>query len=151
MAETQNIYSYLVEITGKVRISYKDSPAHTGRLKHAVDFICREGTYILAAHDGRVVDVKQDSCMGGDEPSFDRYGNYVEIEHPNGEYSIYEHIAPGSCIVQVGAHVKKGQLIAACGRTGYLGGLGPHVHFDVHKYFGEGPEDYETIEIRWEK
>jgi hypothetical protein len=27
--------------------------------------------------------------------------------------------------------------------------LGPHLHFDVHKYVGTGPEDYETMEIQW--
>lgn len=143
---TQNKYKYPVE---NARMSYDESPAHKGRLEYAVDFIVPEGTAIKAALDGIVVDVKQDSDIGGPDKSFDKSGNYIEIRHANGEYSIYEHIREGGALVKVGDKVKGGQVIGYSGNTGWVAHLGPHVHFDVHRYFGKGPEDYRTLKICW--
>ena len=148
---SKNLYTYPVNVTNKVRVSYKDSPAHTGRLQHAVDFICREGTTIKAAFDGLVVEVKQDSNLGGQTEDFDMMGNYIEIKHPNGEYSIYEHIMQNGSTVKVGDNVKVGQNIGCSGKTGWIAHLGPHLHFDVHVYVGRGSEDYESIKINWVK
>jgi murein DD-endopeptidase MepM/ murein hydrolase activator NlpD len=148
---TKNKYYYPIDLR-KVKISY-ESPAHTkqfreGRLKYAVDFIAPEGTPIKAALEGIVIHVKDDSDMGGPDESFDKYGNYVEIKHANEEYSIYEHIKKGSSKFKVGDKVKRGQIIALSGATGWLAHLGPHLHFDVHKYFAPyGSEDYESLEI----
>ena len=147
--KTKNKYSYPIQLTKQVRVAYDDSPAHVGRLKNAVDFICPEGTLILAAADGEVVDVKQDSDIGGSNESFDQKGNYIEIKHTNDEYSIYEHIKKNGSLVRVGDKVKTHQVIGYSGKTGWIAHLGPHLHFDVHKYFGKGPEDYETLEIIW--
>jgi murein DD-endopeptidase MepM/ murein hydrolase activator NlpD len=145
--KTNNVYQYPVK---KARITYDKSPAHTGRLQFAVDFIIPEGTPIKASFDGIVVDVKQDSDIGGPDKSFDKFGNYIEIEHPNGEYSIYEHIGKEEALVKKGDRVKTGQIIGYSGNTGWMAQLGPHLHFDVHKYYEPfGPEDYETLEIRW--
>jgi len=144
----KNKYQHPIELKIVVT-SYKDSPAHFGRLKHSVDFITPEGTSIKAALGGLVVDVKQDSDIGGAEKSFDKDGNYIEIKHLNEEYSIYEHIQKSGSLVKVGDKVKAGQIIGYSGRTGWIAHLGPHLHFDVHKYFGPGKEDYETLEICW--
>ncbi len=151
MIKTSNAYSYPVNKNKISAIEYDKSPAHIDRLLHAVDFMCTVGTPVKAALEGIVVDVKQDSDIGGPDKSFDNYGNYVEIKHANGEYSIYEHIEKGSSKVKVGDKVKKGQVIAKCGLTGWVGTRGPHVHFDVHTYFGKGAEDYKTLEIKWKK
>jgi murein DD-endopeptidase MepM/ murein hydrolase activator NlpD len=144
---SKNRYAYPVKLGKHVRVSYIESPAHVGRLIHAVDFIVAENTEVYAALEGKVVDVKQDSDKGGRARYFDRYGNYIEIRHANDEYSIYEHIRKDGAVVKVGDIVKKGQLIGYSGKTGWIAHLGPHLHFDVHKYFGKGPNDYETIEI----
>jgi len=146
----KNKYSFPIKLTDKVRVTYIDSRAHKGRLQHAVDFITKKGTPIMAALEGIVVDVKQDSNIGGDTKRFDRYGNYIEIAHKNGEYSIYEHIKKNGSLVKIGDPVKQGQPIGFSGATGWLAGLGPHLHFDVHKYFGKSPDDYRTLEILWE-
>ncbi|HLD85779.1 MAG TPA: M23 family metallopeptidase [archaeon] len=148
-AKTANAYSYPVDKSKIKAIEYDKSPAHVDRLQCAVDFMCPVGTPVKAALDGIVADVKQDSDIGGADESFDQYGNYVEIKHNNDEYSIYEHIQKGSSKVKVGDKVKKGQIIAKCGITGWIGTRGPHVHFDVHKYFGEGNEDYKALKIVW--
>ncbi|MBI4162475.1 MAG: M23 family metallopeptidase [Candidatus Aenigmarchaeota archaeon] len=149
--KTSNFYSYPVDKSKIKAIEYGKSPAHIGRLIHAVDFMCPVGTPIKAAADGIIVDIKQDSDIGGPDKSFDKHGNYVEIKHEDNEYSIYEHIKKGSSEVKIGDNVKTGQFIAKCGLTGWVGTRGPHVHFDVHRYFGTGPEDYKTLKIMWKK
>jgi murein DD-endopeptidase MepM/ murein hydrolase activator NlpD len=113
MAETQNRYAYPVELTENVRVTYDASPAHKDKLIHAVHFIIPEGTPIMASLDGIVVDVKQDSDLGGVDEKHDTDGNYIEIEHPDGEYSIYEHIRQNGSLVGVGDRVKQGQVIGS--------------------------------------
>ena len=149
--KTKNRYLYPVELIDKVKITYDQSPAHIGRLEYAVDFIIPEGTPIKASLDGIVVDIKQDSNIGGSDKSFDKFGNYIEIKHQNGEYSIYEHIRKDGALVVVGDKVRTGQIIGYSGNTGWMAHLGPHLHFDVHRYHKpSGPEDYKTLEIRWQ-
>ena len=146
--KTKHKYHYPVQ---KARITSDESPAHTGRLKYSVDFIIPEGTPIKASLDGDVADLKQDSNIGGPDKIFDKFGNYIEIKHQNGEYSIYEHIRRDGALVKVGDKVETGQIIGYSGNTGWMAHLGPHLHFDVHKYHKPfGPEDYETLEIRWQ-
>ncbi len=149
--ETKNQYRSPVKLGPKVTVTYDDSPAHVGRLKSAVDFIVPVGTEVHAALEGIVVDVKDDSSIGGDNPSYDKDGNYIEIKHDGDEFSIYEHIKRGGSLVKVGDKVKTWQLIGFSGDTGWLGGLGPHLHFDIHRYTGKGPEDYTTLKIQWKK
>ncbi len=149
--KTKNRYLYPIELTKKVRVTYDESPAHIGRLKHAVDFIISEGTPIKASLEGIVVDVKQDSNIGGPDKSFDKFGNYIEIEHRNGEYSIYEHLRKDGALVKIGDKVTAGQIIGYSGNTGWMAQLGPHLHFDVHRYHKPfGLEDYKTLEIHWQ-
>lgn len=146
--KTKNKYLHPVKITNEVRITPDESPAHVGRLKYAVDFIIPEGTPIKAAADGIVIDIKQNSSIGGTDESFDKFGNYIEIKHED-EYSIYEHIKENGALVKVGDAVSVGQVIGYSGNTGWMAHLGPHLHFDVHKYIGTKSEDYETLEIQW--
>ena len=139
---TKNRYAHPVAPADIVRISTRESPAHRGRLRFSVDFIVPQGTRVLAAADGRVVDVKADSKKGGDDKKFEKDGNFIEIYHRNFEYSEYEHLS--KVVVKPGEQVSTGQLIGYSGATGWLGGLGPHLHFMVGVY-----EDYHTLRIRW--
>jgi len=150
--KTKNKYSYPIDVKLCSEITYDRSLAHVGRLKYAVDFIVPVGTPIFASLDGVVADVKQDSDKGGDTKDYDEYGNFIEIKHDNGEYSIYEHIRKDGSLVKIGDTVIEGQPIGYSGATGWLSGLGPHVHLDVHKYHAPfGPEDYVSIEIDWKE
>ena len=151
MTTTQNTYAYPVQITQRVTITYDASPAHVGKLEYAVDFIVPENTPILAALDGVVVDVKQDSNVGGEDKSYDTQGNYIEIQHAKNEYSIYEHIRQQGSLVKIGDKVKTGQIIGYSGKTGWIAHLGPHLHFDVHIYLSNNPEDYQTLKIHWKE
>ncbi len=56
-------------------------------------------------------------------------GNYLVIDHGNGEFSVYCHLKEGSLKVAKGEKVRKGQGIAQVGNTGNSGA--PHLHFQV--------------------
>lgn len=56
-------------------------------------------------------------------------GNYVVIDHGNGEYSIYAHLQPGSVGVAVGQKVTTGQPLGKVGSSG--NSTEPHLHFQV--------------------
>ena len=77
------------------------------------------GTPIVATADGIVEYAGWNS--GG-------YGNMVDINHGNGIMTRYGHAA--QVVVSAGQHVKRGQLIAYMGSTGFS--TGPHVHYEVH-------------------
>jgi hypothetical protein len=50
-------------------IDRTSSPDHVGKLRNAVDFIVPHKTSVLAAADGTVTHVKDDSNVGGPIPS----------------------------------------------------------------------------------
>ncbi len=142
--KTKNIYALPLSRCHILRISKRESPAHVGPLKQSIDFIVPQGVPVKAALDGVVIDLKDGSTRGGTTKKFEKHGNFVEIKHKNGEYSIYEHLRKGLC-VKLYDNVKKGQTIGYTGATGWLAHLGPHLHFMVGIY------NYRTLEIRFEK
>ena len=60
-----NNYSLPVPKDKLQRIDRMSSPAHVGKLRNAIDFIVAENTPVLAAADGVVTFVKDDSHIGG--------------------------------------------------------------------------------------
>jgi murein DD-endopeptidase MepM/ murein hydrolase activator NlpD len=147
--KTKNVYRLPIDRKRIVRTSYDESPAHVGPLKHSVDFIVPEGTPIKAAASGVVVDLMDGSVIGGPQKKLEKYGNFVEIEHSNGEYSEYEHLTKG-LPVKKGDKVRKGQIIGYSGATGWLAHLGPHLHFMVGVY-RRTDKEYKTLEVRFER
>ena len=49
------------------RIDRASSPAHTGKLRYAIDFIVPENTPVLATADGIVTYDRDDSNLGGSD------------------------------------------------------------------------------------
>lgn len=142
--KTQNIYALPIDLAHVTNID-KNSIAHVGDMIHAVDYDAPEGTPIFAAHDGRVIAVKDDSAVGGLDQSFEEHGNYIEILHANDEVSEYEHLKCSSAKVHVGDNVKAGQQIAEVGNTGWS--ECPHLHFMVYPK----DQEYKTREIVFKK
>jgi murein DD-endopeptidase MepM/ murein hydrolase activator NlpD len=123
------------------------SPTHQFQLANAIDFFVPEGTEVMAAASGKVVGLRATSNEGGMALSFWDKGNYLDIWHPQfGEYTWYEHLMFNEILVRVGDVVKEGQVIARSGNTGFSDK--PHLHFQVNRYFGDGPEDYVTVKAR---
>lgn len=98
----------------------------------ALDFKMKRGTKICAARDGVVVRVKEDSDKGGMNKKFRTDGNNIVIQHPDGSRAGYWHLQKDGALVSAGDIVKKGQVIALSGKTGYA--AMPHLHFLVWNY-----------------
>jgi len=127
----------------------KDIHTHVGKRKNAIDYLVPEGSSIYSAQAGEVVWVKQDSKIGGDNPKYAEYGNFITIKHKNGEYTTYDHLQYGGAKVKVGDKVKKGQEIGYSGNTGQT--KGPHLHFEVFKLTGPDKfNDFETLEVKFD-
>jgi murein DD-endopeptidase MepM/ murein hydrolase activator NlpD len=57
------------------------------------------------------------------------YGNYVVIDHGNGEFSLLGHVRQGSVTVKVGDRVTQGQAVAQIGSSG--SSYFPHLHYEL--------------------
>jgi len=100
---------------------------------HGVDISGIEGTTpVIAALNGVVVTSalgETGSCVVGDTECGGKYGNYVVIQHTDGNYTLYAHMATNSVLVKEGDTVKQGQVLGYVGNTGKS--TGPHLHFEV--------------------
>lgn len=89
------------------------------------------GKEVLAVADGAVitaVDGIPDNQPGEMNPLL-ATGNLVILDHGAGLFSAYAHLVPGSLKVKVGARVKRGQVLGACGNSG--NSSEPHLHFQL--------------------
>lgn len=84
-----------------------------------------EGKTVVAA-DGGIVSIKKELTIS--------YGNYVEIDHGNGYYTLYGHMQAGSIVVKKGQKVAKGDKIGLVGSTG--NSTGPHLHIELRTKSG---------------
>ena len=112
----------------------------------ALDFKMKRGTKILAARDGVVVRVKEDGNKGGLNKKYRPYGNNIVIQHADGSRAGYWHLQYNGSLVNVGDSVKKGQVIALSGKTGYT--ALPHLHFLVWTFNGHG--DWQQVPTRFQ-
>lgn len=65
----------------------------------------------------------------GVKNGYDAHGNYVVIDHQNGEFSLMAHMIPGSLKVRPGTAVQAGMELGRCGNTG--NSTLPHIHWQV--------------------
>ena len=108
------------------------------------------GSDVYAANNGTVVESKG-GCIVGNLSCNGRRGNYIVINHNNGNYyTEYMHLA--SILVLVGDTVSRGQRIATMGNTGEVypspsagcSYCGTHLHFAAYKgmpHYGGVPFD----------
>lgn len=107
------------------RFSHSD-PAN----RYAVDFAAEEGTAVLAAREGVVMQVESDFQRAGlDREAYGGRANFVRILHDDGSMALYAHLQPEGAYVRVGQRVRTGQQIGLSGNTGFT--TGPHLHFAV--------------------
>lgn len=107
----------------------------TADSRYALDFGVPEGTAVLAARDGVVMQVEDDFRGSGKDPArFGDRANYVRVVHDDGSMAVYAHLAPGSLLRRPGDHVVVGQLVGKSGNTGFS--TGPHLHFSVQRNAG---------------
>lgn len=125
-------YSYSLPFeTGK---TVKVFQGYNGKLSHqnqnAIDFSLSEGTKILAAREGIVVQVEQSNNVRCPEKECEKYNNYITILHPDGSFGGYYHIQQNGSLKKVGDIVKKDEPIGYSGNVGRS--TGPHLHFIVY-------------------
>jgi murein DD-endopeptidase MepM/ murein hydrolase activator NlpD len=113
----------------RVTQGFNGAFTHFGENQYAVDFDLDEGTEIYAARSGLVVEVKEDSTIGGPNVRYGEHANYVLVQHDDGSFGNYVHLRLNGALVEVGEAVTAGQLIGYSGNTGRSSG--PHLHFDV--------------------
>jgi murein DD-endopeptidase MepM/ murein hydrolase activator NlpD len=104
--------------------------SHWGNSLHAFDIAPRGGSCVVAMKAG--IAYAHDLGLQQDHRHHS-FGNYITIDHGNGEFSHYAHLATGTFVVRNGQHVEQGQALATAGNSGYtLGeGGGYHVHVSV--------------------
>ncbi len=104
--------------------------SHWGNSLHAFDIAPTAGNCVVAMKAG----IAYTHDLGLQQDHRHRsFGNYITIDHGNGEFSHYAHLATGTFVVKNGEHVEQGQALATAGNSGYtLGeGGGYHVHVSV--------------------
>ena len=126
-------------------IESTNSPAHFGPYCHAIDYLMPDGSPVLAPRGGVVVQVKDDSYLGGPSQEFVNDLNYITIVHGN-EFSQLCHIRHKGVLVRVGQQVKEGQLIAHTGSTGWT--HEPHLHFMVF-HRADNQWGFQSVKIRF--
>jgi murein DD-endopeptidase MepM/ murein hydrolase activator NlpD len=87
---------------------------HTG-----VDWAAPMGTPIFASGNGAIEKI---GWEGG-------YGKYIKIRHANGYETGYGHMSAFARGMDVGVHVRQGQIIGFVGSTGLS--TGAHVHYEI--------------------
>ena len=111
--------------------------SHWGRSLHAWDIAplsLRSGGCVVAMREGTVHAFDRGEYQNSRGHSF---GNFITIQHDNGEFSHYAHLRTGTFVVKTGQHVQAGQALATVGNSGHtLGdGGGYHVHAHVTRAF----------------
>lgn len=126
--------------------------------RYAIDLIVDEGTPVLAARGGVVMQVHSGYDDGG--TSRQRYlqrANQIRILHDDGSMAVYAHLRENGVLVTLGERVGLGQAIGISGNTGYSSG--PHLHFCVQVNRGMrlvsipfrmvGPQGFLPMEKPW--
>ena len=127
-AEVPQKKKYIYPVTGEPFVAYSENEfiysrtMNDFRVHRGLDFMCNEGEKIVAAGDGIISDVYEDSFLGV----------CVEIGHNDGIKTRYCSLS--GVTVSVGDKVETGQEIAVAGNTsGVESAEGIHLHFEVLK------------------
>lgn len=104
--------------------------SHSGEQNQfALDIAMPEGSTVLAARGGVVMDIAEDFYDGGADKKNLQRGNFIRILHDDGSMAVYAHLKLESVVVAKGQRVEAQQKIAESGNTGFS--TGPHLHFVV--------------------
>ncbi len=97
---------------------WQENPVVKQKSLHpGADFVADYGTNVLAVANGIVLDCSYDAA----------YGYILTLEHENGVQTQYAHLS--EFLVNAGAEVRQGQIIAKTGDSGWT--TGPHLHLGV--------------------
>lgn len=120
---------------------FDDSTFH-GLGLNLTDYYCFQKP-VLAPADGIIVAAENEIADNpiGTVNKVKNWGNYVVIDHQNGEFSEISHFFQGSIKVKIGNKVTRGQILGLCGNSG--NSLEPHIHYQLQKADKVGSETIE--------
>jgi len=130
---TQSSYDadYRYDLPFKKGNSFTVHQGYNGAFSHrnenSLDFKMPEGTEVVAAREGIVTDFVQHNNTNCPTKSCVDQANYVAVMHSDGTFALYYHLKQNGVKVNIGDQVKKGDVIALSGNTGWSNG--PHLHF----------------------
>jgi murein DD-endopeptidase MepM/ murein hydrolase activator NlpD len=107
-----------------------DGSVFVGNGTNNEDYYCF-GKRLNAPGDGKIIALEnnvEDNIprnLNEDQP----LGNYIIIDHLNGEFSFMVHFKKHSIIVSIGDTVVKGQEVGKAGNSGRS--TGPHLHYHI--------------------
>ena len=127
----------------KKMVDIRPAPFHkTHRsMKHCIDFALPIGTPVRAVANGVVISKESIFYKTYTDKRFANRTNYVEIRHSDGRISLYVHLKCCSIRVRLGQKVRRGQIIALSGNTGYA--TYPHLHFGLYE------KNWENIPVKF--
>ena len=130
---TQKKYdtSYIYDLPFKKGNSYKVIHGYSGILslqnQDGVDFSMPEGTEIVAAREGLVIQIAEKNTQSCPQEECKNYNNYIIVMHSDKSFAYYGHIKYNGAKCKIGDKVKKGDVIAESGNVGWSSG--PHLYF----------------------
>mmetsp|Transcript_106587 Transcript_106587/g.188744 ORF Transcript_106587/g.188744 Transcript_106587/m.188744 type:complete len:447 (-) Transcript_106587:63-1403(-) len=110
---------------------YNGHFSHWGHLKYSIDWNTKPGTPVVAAREGIVTRIRDDSQESGPMEEFRDKANLVSITHADRTIGEYLHLQYRGVVVRVGEFVEAGQVLGYSGSTGWS--TTPHIHFHVCK------------------
>lgn len=139
--------------------------SHTEAYSQALDFLVPDGTPVLAAERGKIIQIVMHNEEWGLEPGYADKLNYVTLLHENGELTQYCHLAYESLSEEIRdkihrneePHVEKGQFLALTGKTGWTDR--DHLHFlvfrlETHQIIGDkkvqNPHGFKSLKPRFD-
>ncbi len=117
-------------VEAKVIQGFAGATSHFDDETHAVDLAVPVGTPVVAAREGKVLEIQNGLSESGNKPCLGA-GNFVLLRHPDGTLALYAHLEKGSVRVGPGQAVSAGELLARSGNTGRSST--PHLHFEVSR------------------
>lgn len=127
-----------IPFRGRFRVSQGFDGAYSHHFpgnRYAIDMPMPEGTPVLAAKSGVVLDMKMYFAGHSNDPADRARTNFIRLLHPDGTMTVYVHLRTASARVSIGQSVAAGEMIAESGNTGYSSG--PHLHFAVQRNDGK--------------
>ncbi len=146
LANTQQTFAYELPFPKgknvKVYQGYNGTFSHQDQ--NALDFSMPDGTDVLAARGGTIVQIVQNNTEACPREECKKYNNYVTVMHDDGTFAYYAHIQYNSVKVKLGDKIKTGNIIASSGNVGWTNG--PHLHFVC---FNGGFDKWKTLETKF--
>lgn len=122
---------------------------------YAIGFTLEEQDTIFASRGGKVISIDQSNNVDGDNMTFSRTRNKIEIEHEDGTIGSYSIFKANSAMVEVGEEILMGDPLALAGGAQYTRGHQVRLQVYALYYDKEAAEyskdffDYQSVLVKF--